>query len=285
MPEERIFRFAQFEFPWVLGPADGRYVHREPGGGEPRHVLVIATLGAPQRRLLTRRGRSRPAAPEPDPTPVTTTRVTVIEAAPDGDAGGWPGGASGAGGQAAIEEAIEVVNAVLHAHRIASADAMINEVSLEQAIAARLGRGTGEQVAEGRWTEAVDVPALPRRRRRVAALRPQERLAALLGGSNRPLACEELTLRARSDLDAARTREAALQLRVALEAALVELDSGAARDMPQRIDDLRAQRGAVGAAANEALEGGLDPETARDVEHALGRLEAALRARTAAGVR
>jgi len=124
----------------------------------------------------------------------------------------------------------------------------------------------------------------PRRARRVAALRPQERLAALLGGSDAPLACEELTLRARQDLGAGRVREAALQLRVSLEAALAELEDRGNADMQQRIGELREQRGAVGAAANEALTGSLGADTAAEVEHALDRLEAALRARTAAGV-
>ena len=54
-------------------------------------------------------------------------------------------------------------------------------------------------------------------------LRPQARLAAVLNGRERPLACEELTLRARLDLDHGREREAALQVLVALDAALAEL--------------------------------------------------------------
>src|SRR5205085_6116176 len=128
---------------------------------------------------------------------------------------------------------------------------------------------SGDQVAEGRWDAAVEVPVQRRRReRRAAALRPQERIAALLGGRDAPLACELLVLRARSDLDAGRTREAALQLRVALEAGLAELaqtGSGAA-DMEQRLDDLRERRAAIGDAANAALEGDLSGVQATAVE-------------------
>jgi hypothetical protein len=40
----------------------------------------------------------------------------------------------------------------------------------------------------------------------------------------------------------------------------------------------------VGAAANRALQGGLDAATAADVERVLGRLEAALRVRTVAAL-
>ena len=57
---------------------------------------------------------------------------------------------------------------------------------------------------------------------------PEERFAALLGGREQALACEELVLRARADLDAGREREAALEARVALEALLAELPGQAA---------------------------------------------------------
>ena len=104
----------------------------------------------------------------------------------------------------------------------------------------RIGYGSGEEVAAGRFTAAreVDVRAggASRRRRRAEELRPQERLAAVLGGRERIDACETLLLRARADLDAGRSREAALQLRVGLEALLVELpgalaDPGHEEDM------------------------------------------------------
>ena len=81
----------------------------------------------------------------------------------------------------------------------------------------------GEQVADGLWTDARELLRPPGRQRRAKVLQPQARLAAVLGGRERPLACEELTLRARLDLDHGRDREAALQLLVALDAALAEL--------------------------------------------------------------
>jgi hypothetical protein len=273
----------QGEFPWALGPDDGRYVLRPGAGQEPTHIVVLRTLGAPQRRLLAGR-RPRPAGPPPDPEPVPTARATVIEAGPvDADAARqWLGSEA----QSAVEEGLAVLNRVLAAHRVAAADPHVREVSVEGALTVRVGYGTGEQVADGRWSEAVAVAAPRRRReRRVSALRPQERLAALLSGRDATLACEELALRARLDLDAGRAREAALQLRVALEAAIAELEPSGARtaDMAERVDELRQQRGPVGEAANQALRGPLSPETADAVEHALARLEAALRARSAPG--
>ncbi len=106
----------------------------------------------------------------------------------------------------------------------------------------------------------------------------------MLGGRDVALACEELTLRARLDVDRGRHREAALQLRVALEAAIAELEAWAATGgLADRIAELRDCRHAVGDAANRALEGGLDEEAILEVERIVGRIEAALRARTAGG--
>ncbi|HEV2059419.1 MAG TPA: hypothetical protein VGR11_08675, partial [Solirubrobacteraceae bacterium] len=72
----------QFEFPWTLGPEPGRYTIREQLGEAPAYVLVINLLGAQQRRLLPRRARATaPAAPDPAPEPVVTSRATLIDAA------------------------------------------------------------------------------------------------------------------------------------------------------------------------------------------------------------
>jgi len=87
-------------------------------------------------------------------------------------------------------------------------------------------------------------------------------------------------LRARGDLDHGRPREGALQLSVALEAALAELE-GWREQLGERLDELAGHRPAVAAAAQAALAGGLDDETVEAVEGALARLEAALRARAA----
>jgi hypothetical protein len=273
-----VFRFVQLEFPWALGPPDGRYVLRG-HAGEPEHVLVTATLGAPQRRLLG--NRPRPASTEPAPVP--TARATLVAATPfasEDDAAAWLKRA----GDDDIDAAIVVLNRVLHLQRTAASDSFVREVTRVQALVARIGYGEGEEVAHGRWSAATALP-LPRAPRtpRAAALRPQERLAALLSGRDAALAAEELTLRARLDLDAGRSREAALQLRVALEAALAELEPWRDR-LPDRLADLRDSRAAVGAAANSALEGGLDDATIADVERVLQRLEAALRARVTIGL-
>lgn len=253
--------------------------------GEIAHVLVLATLGAPQRRWL--RGRSpRAAAPAPAPAPVSTACVTLVHARPFADrraAELWLREAV-ADAEEQAQAGLAVLNRVLHLHRVASADAHVREVGLDHALVVRLGFGEGEQVATGHWVRAVEVPRRPGTRRRAAALRPQERLAALLGTRDVALACEELALRARQDVDAGRRREAALQLDAALPAALAELEPWTAReDLAARLDELSRLRPAVAAAAQAALQGGVDDEHDEAVRRALERLEAALRARTAPG--
>jgi hypothetical protein len=277
-----LFRFVQFEFPWELGPPAGRYVLRDHAGEADLRVLVIGLLGAKPRRVLGRR-KTRDAAPEPEPEPVVTSRATLIrgQKVATAEAEAWL-----AEPWKPVPEELAVLNHVIAQYRVAAADPSVREVRVEQALVVRVGYGSGEQVADGQWTAAVEPGErkAPAARGRAGALGPQERLAALLGGRDAALACEELTLRARADLDAGREREAALQLRVALEAAIAELaawrDQG---DMGQRISELRDHRGAVGDAANAALKGGLDEPTIDAVYDALDRIESALRARTASG--
>jgi hypothetical protein len=92
-------------------------------------------------------------------------------------------------------------------------------------------------------------------------------------------------LRARSDIDNGRQREAALQLRPALDAALAELPAWAERgDLPARIEELGREQDTVAGLERTALERGLDPDEIAEVERVLRRIEAALRARTAAGI-
>jgi len=284
-----LFAFVQMEFPWALGPPDGRYVIRG-HAGQPSHVLVLGTLGAVERRKLLSSKRSqkaKAAAPEPDPTPVVTSRVTLVHADALADEAAAKAWVKTANLSAEADEAVGVLNSVLHAHRTAAMDPYTREVRRNQALVVRAGVGEGEAVAHGRWGDAVELkpPARPAAERRESALRPQERLAAVLSGRDVALASEELTIRARLDLDAGRSREAALQLRVALEAALAELqpwNDGA--DLSARISELRELRGIVGDAANRALQGGLDDETVADVERVVGRVEAALRVRTTVGL-
>ena len=91
---------------------------------------------------------------------------------------------------------------MLRSHRAAAADPYARDVRADHALVVRLGYGEGEQVADGRFGRAVELPREPPKRKRGEALAPQERLAAVLGGRDSLLVGEELLLRARLDLDA-----------------------------------------------------------------------------------
>jgi hypothetical protein len=265
-----LFSFVQAEFPWALGPSDGRYLLRDAAGGEPQFVVVLSTLGAPRRGRLGARRRTRPATP--DPAPVATARATMIPAQPLPDertAGAWLQRADAA----TIDDGLAVINRVLFAQRIAAADPSVHEVRARQALVLRAGYGDGEAVADGRWLQAREIVLGAKRQRRTAALRPQERLGHLLTGRHSALAVEEFALRARADLDAGRLQHAAAELSHAYSAGLPELEAEERADLAPRLAELRELAPSVAG-------GDADPER---LEHALTRLEAALRARTASG--
>ena len=247
--------------------------------GEPTHVLVVATLGAERRRR--RRGRSaRRASAEPAPTAVAVGRATLIDARPL--VNGSAAEVKGADFEAEALAGLAVINSVLQRQRIASADPNAHGIAPSQALVIRVGIGAGEEVASGRWSSAVEVTIGGGRRKREAILSPQERLAAVLSGRDVILACEELALRARADINAGRWREAALQLESALTAAIAELASWAGQgDIDERIELLVSAAGSTTDAAQTALIGGLSAEQIAALEQSLERLEAALRARTA----
>ena len=356
MPE-RLFLFLQLEFPWELGPPDGRYLLRSReaagppppgragradgetgagGAGGPQHVVVLNTLGAPRRAGAAGRGLGlgpgggtganagrgtlalpmigarrarRPRETTPDPTPVSISRATIIDpisVSAERQAQAW---LTELDAERETRAATAVLNRVLYAHRIATADPHTREVAPAQALIIRAGWGAGEQLADGYWQHALELPWAPRKRaqRRAAALRPQERLAELLGARTRELLCEELALRARLDLDQGRLALAAIELDAALAAALGELTAEANPALAPRLDELRALHPRVRTAAWAALPGAVATAGAGDragadegkpdggkpdgeepdedaVGHALARLEAALRARTASGL-
>jgi hypothetical protein len=279
----------QFEFPGPLAVPDGRYLARDGSGGEQgQRVLVVETDGAPP--PPRRRRRVKQAEQDRIPTPLPLTRVTAIRAQEpfdsEADASRWleQTVAEEESIDVTIDDAIRLLNRALHAQAIASADPFGAELTPERATIVRLGHGSGKEVATGRFAEAKAVDARSaagsKRRQRDEELRPQERLAAVLGGRESLDACETLVLRARADLDAGRRPEAALQLRVALEALLAELD-GALADPGHEEDmaELRNRRGEAGEAANATLRGDLTLDDERTVAELLGLCERVLRRR------
>ena len=368
---ERWFLFVQFELPGELGPPDGRYLLRSGLDGQPERVIVLKTLGG--RRAaegvrvvggtgpLARRVRSRrrEAPPLPEPPRVPVTRATIVDPAPvsaERQAQAW---LAGLDAEREVASALAALDRLLYFHRLAAADPRVHEVSHAQTLAIRAGWGEGEQVADGTWLFAQELPtgALdgadspplgtdpgsggsgqggkgsgpgdggygpdsggtgprdetgpghetgPGRHRRtargiargrtargrVAALRPDEHLAQLLGARERPLLCEELALRARLDLDQGRVALAAIDLDGALAAAVGELAGEERVDLTARVSELRALHAEIEQIAQAATR----PRNPHDqmgpqdlalshgpIRQALERLEAALRARGAAG--
>jgi hypothetical protein len=267
---DRAFGFVQFELACPLGPADGRYLRRAPGG-EPERIVVLRTLGARERRLM---GGRRPQAvwEAQEPQEVPTVRATLIGAQPLDNADAWLDSTShdATAREAEVASALGELNALLRAHRAAAADPYAREIARWQPNVVRIGYGAGEKVADGRFDAAYEVPDRRQRVRSGEGLAPQERLAAMLSGSDRALVSEELVLRARLDLDAGRPREAALQARVALEALIAELPAAG---------DLAEHRDAVGQAANAALDGDPPPELQAAVAGAVTAMRRALAAR------
>ncbi len=292
-----------------------------PEGNEPQHVVVLSTVGGERRGLLG--GRSRRRRTDAEPAHVPVARATIVDPVPlslDTQARKW---LEQLDPEREAHAAASVLNRVLWAHRIAGAAAHIHEVSPTQALVVRAGYGEGEQVADGLWTDARElVLSRKRAGRRATVLRPQERLAILLSSRGSALLCEELVLRARLDLDSDRLALAAIELERAYAAALIELPADERGDLRERIEELAKLRGEVERAARVALPNGpptvdmadeptgesgeaaaavvpaMDAETPTDaqapvdapgepdervVRHALERLEAALRARTALG--
>ncbi len=309
---ERLFTFVQMEFAWELGPADGRYLLRKAegvAGNEPEHVVVLGTVGAERRGRLRRRAHTRPTDAEPAPVPVArATVVDPVSLSTEAQGQAWLGDLDP---EREASKATEALNRMLFAHRIATATPHIHEVSPSQAVVVRAGYGEGEQVADGLWRDARElVLSHARSGRRATVLRPQERLAVLLSGRGQVLLCEELVLRTRLDLDGGRLALAAIELERAYTAALTELPAEERADLRERLEELEALREGVERNARLALptkprveqaaspeptsattatgerpltgEGG-DPD-AQATRHALERLEAALRARTASGV-
>jgi hypothetical protein len=265
----------QWEFAGRIGPPPGRYVLRRFAGDDVRRVVVVTepTAAPPERRR--RRGRRAPAGPPAHPAPVT--RVTVVDATPLRAPEAWLRAAR------VDEEARAALAQLVGLYRVAAADPAIADPDPERALVTRVGYGPGEAVAEGAWEAARELAPQERRRRRGPDTRPQVRLAALLSARDAALACEELALRARGDLDRGRDREAALQLEAALNAALAELEGWRAlADLDRRLQELAGYRDGVAEAAAAAREGRLEAAHVEHVTAALARLEAALRARVAA---
>ncbi|WP_026912875.1 hypothetical protein [Patulibacter minatonensis] len=284
MPEAgdgALFRIVQVEVPGAVDVQDGRWTVRG-HANRPRAVVLVESTDRPRRRYLRRR-----ADPDEDAQQPSTT-LTVVDADPleARDVDRW---LARVDDQAVLTEALDILRHLLHLAAVAAADPDPRPLRARDLSRATVAYGTGPEGAYGRWTASrrLPVPADDRsgRRRGGPAASSDERLAELLSGRDAVLAAEVLTLRARQDLNAGRVREAALGLRMALEAAITELEPWrAAPQLDDAITALLDARPRVASAAAAAARGGLEEEQDADVRDVLKAVSFAL-ARPAGGRR
>jgi hypothetical protein len=215
----------QLELAGRIGLPEGRYLVRE---DDAERVLIVQELDAPRPQRRGRR-RARSVAPG-DPEQVPVTRVTVTGGPfDDAEAGSaWMKETlrDRERGTKELRDATRIVNRALSALRAQARDPLVQEIGATKALAIRLGHGTGEELAEGRWTEASQLP--PPHRGRLDDVESQSRVAAVLAGKDEVHPAETLMQRARLDAQQGREAEARHGLRAARAA--LEEEPGPRRD-------------------------------------------------------
>lgn len=155
---------------------------------------------------------------EPEQVPITRVTVTgaSFEDAPAGS--GWLRETLGSRerGMQELRDATRIINRALNALRAEARDPLVQEIGVTKALAIRLGHGTGDELAEGRWTEASELPR--QRPGRLDDVDPQSRVAAVLAGRDEVHPAETLMQRARLDAQQGRDAEARYGLQAAREA-------------------------------------------------------------------
>ena len=206
--------------------------------GDAERVLIVEELGAPPPRR--RAGRRSKPVDAGDPGEIPVTRLTVtgqrLDDAAQGDA--WLKEMMGSGGAGAeeVRAATRIANRALTALRAAARDPLVQEIGATKALAVRLGHGTGDELADGRWTEAREL-ARPRRGR-LDDVDPQSRVAAVLAGRDEVHPAETLILRARLDAEQGRDAEAHYGMHAASQA-LEERPSERGKQIRQALEALR----------------------------------------------
>lgn len=152
---------------------------------------------------------------DPEAVPVTRVTVTGERLADTAEGDAWIESTlrSPERAPAEIRSATRVINRALSALRAGARDPLVQEVGASKALAVRIGHGTGDELAEGRWSAARELPR--KKIGRVDTVEPQSRVAAVLAGRDEVHPAETLILRARLDVEQGREAEAAYGLRAA----------------------------------------------------------------------
>ena len=250
------FLFVQFEFTHAVGPHAARYIVKSDNAGtttienpalDARNhdvagtthsvggadVLTVGIIGAPAGQRIALLRRARPVRGEGDTGEVPLSILTFIEGsapiASQREADRLLGEirVSADAQESWIRRGLETVNLAIRAHRICAPEPYAIDVTRRDPRAIRIGHGTTEQVQEGRWSEAIDIPRPPGGKvNRIQRLRPAEAVAAVLSGRHRLFEAEDLLVRTLLDLDHGRSRAAAHQAGAAMRLLRAEL-SGA----------------------------------------------------------
>lgn len=268
-----LFRIVQLEVAGEIDLPPGRWTVRG-HANRPRAVVVVDATERPPRRFRRKRRKIADAGAVP------VSRVTVVDADPleTADPEGW---LAAQDADAAVDEGLAVVAQLARAAAVAAGEARPRPLRHRDLTRALLAYGTGYEGSEGSWTAHRTVPVAADRPQRVRrsgrGLGHEERLADLLAGRDPVLAAEPLALRVRDDLDAGHLREAALQLRIAVEVAIAELEPWrAAPQVDGALSALRDARGAVAETATAAVRGGLTDAQVETVHGVTDTLEQAL---------
>jgi len=222
-----LLPFAQLDFAGAPAIGAGRYLSRPPGqpDADP-DVLVIRSLGAVRAGARLRKGKPVPLEAEPPPDPLALSRYTLTKALPFEDterASDWLEQviSDDAVTTALLEEVVTTVNRALLAYRVSAPDAYAGDLNASAAIAVRFGYGTGQELADGRWTAATELAEGRRRSLRaemIDGVGAQERVAGVLGGRDEVRPEETLLVDAERAAAQGRTRLAAMTLGLAVEA-------------------------------------------------------------------
>jgi hypothetical protein len=254
-----FFLFVQFEFTHAVGPHAGRYLVQPTFIGEhsgdpaslervdarnqllagvghgvgASDVLVVGIVGAPagERR---RPRRARPAERETSPATVPLSVVTFVRGTSPFDAERAAASRleetrfSEAEQLRWVRHGLTVLNLAIRGYRTGAPDPYALEVTRRDARRIRIGYGTTEDVQNGGWQAAFELPPAPQSRsKRIERLRPYEAVAAVLSGKSEVLEAEDLLSRASAT-------ERAEQL--ASEAAAEPLDTGRVSELESVIE-------------------------------------------------
>jgi hypothetical protein len=274
-----LFAFVQFEFTHAIGPHAGRYVVAHPEAVDERgaalrsaelttresltgvtmkpgtaDVLVIGLVSAPAARAKLRR-RAREADADPEDAPVALLLATFVRGAeplPDrahADRLLDTVAGSEEEQQRWVEDGLWVVNRAIRGYRAGARDPYVTEVAQRDARRVRIGYGSSEDVADGRWQRALVLPPqVGARASREERIAPTELTADVLSGRCNVLEAEDVLLRAYVDLDHGRLRAAAAQLRAAIDLLAAELGADGDADLA----DLGSRAAALGEDPEEA---------------------------------